>query len=77
MQCDVTGYNWQELAMIERAFEGCEIPVHDPKLGPLKFNINQDQWMLNGLFAVVDVLCEIHGMNTEEKEEAKLLFVKS
>lgn len=76
MQVDASGYTWQELALIERAFEGCEIPLHDNTLGRLKFNIDDDQYMLNGLMAVVDVLCEIHGMNETEKQEAKLMFAK-
>lgn len=63
-QIDVTGYQWQDLAKIEHAFESAS------------FGESKDDWMLNGLMAVVDVLCEIHGMNETEKQESKALFVK-
>jgi len=59
-----TGYKWRELARIEYAFETAD-----------KGN-NEDEWMFNGLMAVVDVLAEIHGIDLKEKEEAKALFVK-
>ncbi len=35
-----------------------------------------NDWMFNGLMAVVDVLADIHGINLEAKEEAKKLFIK-
>lgn len=63
-QIDVTGYKWQDLAKIEHAFECAN------------FGESKADWMFNGLMAVVDVLCEIHGMNEEEKKESKALFVK-
>lgn len=59
-----TGYSIQELAKIEYAFETAPCGV------------SEDEWMFNGLMAVVDVLAEIHGVDLEVKESAKLLFVK-
>jgi hypothetical protein len=64
-QIDVTGYSWQELAKIEFAFEKA------PAGG------SEDEWMFNGLMAVVDVLADIHGVDLTQKENAKLLFVKA
>ena len=64
-QIDSTGYTWQELAKIEHAFETA------PK------GNSEDEWMLNGLLAVYDVLCEIHEVaDKSEVEDAKLVFVK-
>ena len=63
-QIDATGYTWQELAKIEYAFETA--PKGD----------NDDDWMLNGLLAVYDVLCEIHEVDKSEVQDAKLVFVK-
>ena len=63
-QIDATGYSWQELAKIEHAFETA--PKGD----------NDDDWMLNGLLAVYDVLCEIHEVDKSEVQDAKLVFVK-
>lgn len=64
-QIDVTGYSWQELAAVERAFESA------PSGG------SGDSYMFNGLMAVVDVLADIHGIDLQAKESAKLLFVKA
>jgi hypothetical protein len=64
-----SGYTKLELARIEWAFE----------TAPRNCNINDiknDEWMFNGLMAVVDVLADIHGISLEEKEVAKTLFVK-
>jgi len=58
-----TGYEWQDLARIEKAFESADRRRKDV--------------MFNGLMKVVDVLCEIHGMNETEKEESKAMFVKA
>ena len=63
-QIDATGYSLQELAKIEYAFETA--PKGD----------NHDDWTLNGLLAVYDVLCEIHEVDKSEVQDAKLLFVK-
>lgn len=60
---NATGYTVDELARVEFAFETA--------LGS-----NPDEWMFNGLMDVVDVLAEIHGIDLEVKESAKLLFVK-
>ena len=63
-QIDATGYTWQELAKIEYAFETA--PKGD----------NDDDWMLNGLLAVYDVLCEIHEVADGEVQDAQSVFVK-
>jgi hypothetical protein len=63
-QIDATGYTWQQLAKIEKAFE----------LAPK--GKNDDEWMFNGLMSVVDVLAEIHNVDLTTKESAKLLFIK-
>lgn len=62
-QIESTGYTGMELSMIERAFERASCGESD------------DEWMFNGLMAVVNVLAEIHQVSLEQKEEAKLLFV--
>src|SRR5689334_8450222 len=58
----MTGYSVKELAKVEYAFETA------PK------GQSEDEWMFNGLMAVVDVLAEIHQIDLAAKEEAKLLF---
>lgn len=64
-QIDATGYTWQELALIEAAFESA------PK------NIGNDERMFSGLMAVVDALCQIHDLNEETKRATKELFLKA
>lgn len=49
-QIDSTGYTWQETAKIELSFESA------PK------GNSDDDWMYNGLVAVLDCLAEIHGI---------------
>jgi hypothetical protein len=75
LQIASTGYSYEDVMKIEHAFENCEKPEHmkDTIWG----NWKDPEWMFNGLMAVVDVLCEIHGMNETEKTEAKSLFVKA
>lgn len=63
-QVQATGYTWDEIRRIEKAFECCERPL------------SGEQWMFNGLMAVVDVLAEIHNVDLSVKESAKLQFVK-
>jgi hypothetical protein len=63
-QIDATGYTWRELAKIEFAFERGQ------------YSDESNDEMFNGLMAVVEVLADIHGIALEQKEEAKLLFVK-
>lgn len=65
LECETTGYSVYELALIEKAFEGAEEGKSD------------DEWMFNGLMAVVDVLADIHGIDLTVREETKKLFVKS
>lgn len=59
-----TGYEWHELAKVEFAFEMADRGA------------SSEDWMFNGLMAVVDVLAEIHNVDLSVREEAKLLFVK-
>lgn len=54
-QIDATGYSWQELARVEYAFESA------------KKGESADDWMFNGLMAVLDVLADIHGVNLSAK----------
>jgi hypothetical protein len=68
-QATSTGYSVEEIIRIEAAFECVECPTGDI------MDTTNDQWMYDGLMAVVDVLAEIHGVSLEHKEEAKLLFV--
>lgn len=67
-QIDASGYSWEELARIEKAFES--VPYDD-------HSYNSDSHMFDGLMAVVDVLAEIHGIDLKQKEEAKALFIKA
>lgn len=69
-QVDRTGYSVNELAKIEYAFETA------PRNCDYEDHLN-DEWMFNGLMAVVDVLADIHGIDLAEKESAKALFVKA
>lgn len=62
--CRTTGYTVGELMQIEFAFE----------MAPR--GSSEDDYMFNGLCAVVDVLAEIHNIDLSVREEAKLLFVK-
>jgi hypothetical protein len=67
---DSTGYNWRELAKVEKAFE-INTEIHSLKYPFFsKDEIMQDQY--NGLMAVVSVLCEIEGI--ESQEEYKEMF---
>lgn len=72
LQIDASGYSWQDLARIEVAFERA---AHYDGNGKL---LNApDEAMFDGLMAVTNVLAEIHGINLEERESAKLLFNKA
>jgi hypothetical protein len=65
-QIDSTGYTWQELALIEAAFESADTDsFNEEKVDIARFN---------GLMAVVDVLADIHKVDLSVKEEAKALF---
>lgn len=65
-QIDSTGYTWQELAKIEYAFETA------PNGG------SNDEWMFNGLMAVIDVLDEIHdNKDSEVTTQTKKRFNKN
>lgn len=63
-QIDESGYSVDELARVEKAFEMAS-----------KGN-DTDDWMFNGLLAVVDVLAEIHGVDLTAKENAIGQFQK-
>jgi len=63
-QIDATGYSWQELALLEAAFEKAPLGKTSEKR------------MFNGLMAVVNTLCQIHEMAEEVKQATKKLFVK-
>ena len=68
--CNATGYTALELAMVEKAFEK-NTGIHWTNYeSHQKDDIMQDQY--NGLMAVVDVLCEIEGI--EDPTEYKELF---
>jgi hypothetical protein len=60
---EASGYTVEQLARIENTFE-------------LAKGNDEEERMLNGLMAVVDVLAEIHGMDFQKKQEAKEMFVK-
>lgn len=60
-----SGYTDQEIWRIEKTFEGAR-----------RCGYEDDEDRFRGLMAVVDVLAEIHGVDLEVKESAKLLFVK-
>lgn len=75
LQIQATGYSHDDVWRIEKAFENCEKPEH--LLGETWINWKDPEWVFNGLMAVVEVLCEIHGMNETEKTESKAMFVKS
>ena len=62
-QIKATGYTSYELHLVEDAFETAD-----------KGN-SQDDWMFNGLMAVVDVLGEIHEVEAEQTELSKQLFI--
>jgi len=66
-----TGYSIHELAYIELAFESA--PGCPGEGGDLR---QTDEWMFNGLMAVVEVLATIHNVDLSVKESAKSLFVK-
>jgi hypothetical protein len=73
-QSEATGYTIDELNRIELAFEFAEgQPDSDGFNSELTMN---EEWMFNGLMAVVDVLAEIHNVDLSVKENAKALFVK-
>lgn len=76
LEIDATGYTVQELADVEWAFEkATNIMFHDYHKKRDKRKIDEDQ--LNGLYAVVDVLCKIEGYDDTVAQETKDLFVKS
>jgi hypothetical protein len=63
IEIESTGYTWKELAKIEFAFETAE------------FGASNDDYIFNGLMAVVDVLAEIHKIDLTTVKETKELFV--
>lgn len=73
-EIDSTGYSWKELARIEKAFEQNAKINHMSYSNYTNSEIDEDQ--LNGLHAVVDVLCKIEGYDDLVAQENKALFVK-
>jgi hypothetical protein len=63
----LTGYTLQEVGRIEYAFEDNDD----------SFRYNSDSARFQGLMRVVEVLADIHGIDLQTKESAKLLFVKA
>lgn len=59
-----TGYTLEECKKIEYAFENVSDDGGD------------DQYMLNGLLAVYDTLCDIHEVDRKEVEAGELVFTK-
>lgn len=70
IQIDSTGYDWMELAKVESAFEKNTKILFTVYYKCSKEQIMADQY--SGLMAVVDVLCEIEGI--EEAQEIKEAF---
>lgn len=68
-----TGYSTSELMKIEFAFETSSLIHQSSYFEHTKSEIMQDQY--NGLMAVLDVLCEIEGI--EDPSEYKELFTIS
>jgi hypothetical protein len=65
-QIDSSGYTWQELAQIEYAFETVS-----------KGN-SVDEYMFNGLMAVIEVLDKIHeNTDIQIQQESKKRFLKT
>lgn len=61
-----TGYSFKEIYIIERAFENAEGGESD------------DEWMFNGLMAVIEVLDQIHeNTDTEVTKVTKQKFVRA
>lgn len=62
---DLTGYSWEEMMLVERAFEStCRL--NNTHYGHCtQQEILKDQF--NGLSAVVDVLCELDNIPNEDK----------
>jgi hypothetical protein len=56
----VTGYDWEQLRKIENAFEKAS------------YGVSEEDWMFNGLVAVLEVLKEIH--QVEDDAEVKKRF---
>lgn len=76
MQITSTGYTWRQLARIEFAFERATKISFDEYHISKAQEIDEDQ--LKGLYAVVDVLCEIEGITDVKKvKKFKEMFVKS
>lgn len=61
---DSTGYSVKELALVERSFENATSIFYHDYSHSSKKEIMEDQF--NGLMAVVDVLCEIEGYDSNE-----------
>jgi hypothetical protein len=67
---DATGYSWEQLAMVEKTFEVNTKIFFDDYKRYTPEQIDADQY--EGLMAVVDVLCQIEGI--DDASEYKALF---
>ncbi len=75
-QIDSTGYSLEECCAIEIAFELAPAKcITEYKLNPKCEPSDKDpEWMVNGLRAVYDVLCDIHEVGVAEVAPAKEVF---
>lgn len=71
---DSTFYSWQELARVENAFEKATVIHVDDYKKHTADEILNDQY--RGLMAVVDVLCDIEGLQVQETKELFSYTVK-
>jgi hypothetical protein len=69
----LTGYSVEQFCEIESAFESV-VRVTNGKAVTVDFRLDPDGF--KGLMKVCDVLAEIHNIDLEVRESAKLLFVK-
>jgi hypothetical protein len=66
IQAESTGYLHAEVLLIEKTFESAPMGQ------------TEDEWMFNGLMAVIEVLDEIHeNKDTEVTQKSKALFSKA
>lgn len=70
-----TGYTIKNMRDIETAFEEPVKIIVDGVFTGTDISLDQDG--LKGLLNIVDVLAEIHGIDLNERESAKLLFNKA
>lgn len=69
IQIKATGYSFDEIWRIEKAFESA-------RRYPNYVGCTDDDIMFNGLMNVIDTLADIHNVDLSVREDAKLLFAK-